>query len=152
MRLIVSSAVIAVASCGSGASAPEPLPPSVAISESPSAPATVVPTSIPPDAPSRVRFGVVLIQYRGAEGVRDPRARSKEEAQRLAEKLYRVARSDFGRAVERGDPGSIPDAGVMYLGILEPTPEAVLFGLPPGGVGGPVDTPRGYWVVKRLAE
>jgi hypothetical protein len=38
----------------------------------------------------------------------------------------------------------------VRLGILEPAPEYVLFTLGVGAVGGPVDTPRGYWIVKRL--
>ena len=42
------------------------------------------------------------------------------------------------------------DVGRVKLGVLEPAPEYVLFTLGIDGVGGPVDTPRGYWIVKRL--
>jgi parvulin-like peptidyl-prolyl isomerase len=38
----------------------------------------------------------------------------------------------------------------VKIGILEPLAEYVLFSLPVDGVGGPVETPRGYWIVKRL--
>lgn len=104
---------------------------------------------LPPNAPSVVRFGVVLVAYAGAEDA--PRgARSKPEALHLAEQLASQARSDFHAAVRRGDDGSADDVGSMKRGVLEPAPEYVLFSLQPGGVSDPIDTPRGYWVVKRI--
>jgi hypothetical protein len=100
-----------------------------------------------------VRFGVVLVSYAGAQpspaGGR-PASRSRAEAQGLANKLAVTARDDFHAAVQQGDSGSADDLGTVKLGLLEPAPEYVLFTLPVGGVGGPVDTPRGYWIVKRL--
>jgi parvulin-like peptidyl-prolyl isomerase len=68
----------------------------------------------------------------------------------LAEKLVVTAAQDFHAAVQQGDPGSADDVGTVKLGILEPAAEYVLFSLSPSGIGGPVDTPRGYWIVKRL--
>jgi parvulin-like peptidyl-prolyl isomerase len=65
-------------------------------------------------------------------------------------KLAETAKQDFHAAVQQGDAGSSDDIGRVKLGILEPAPEYVLFTLPIDGVGGPVDTPRGYWIVKRL--
>ncbi len=119
-------------------------------------------TPVPPlplGVPRQVRFGVVLVSYEGAqpsvaglgEGrpVRPP-TRSKTDARQLATKLVTTAEQDFHAAVQQGDAGSADDVGRVKLGILEPAPEYVLFTLGVGGVAGPVDTPRGYWVVKRL--
>jgi hypothetical protein len=108
---------------------------------------------LPMSAPREVRFGVVLVSYAGAQpGAGGGRAatRSKADARALADKLLATARQDFHAAVQQGDAGSADDVGSVKLGILEPAPEYVLFTLPVDGVGGPVDTPRGYWIVKRL--
>jgi hypothetical protein len=113
-------------------------------------------TAVPPlpmNAPRQVRFGVVLISYDGAQpgpGTTHAAARSKPDARALALKLAATAQQDFRMAVQQGDAGSADDIGRVKLGILEPAPEYVLFTLPIDGVGGPVETPRGYWVVKRL--
>jgi hypothetical protein len=108
---------------------------------------------LPNGIPRQVRFGVVLISYVKAQpsvaGGR-PSTRSREEAKVLAEKLLTTAQEDFHAAVQQGDSGSSDDLGRVKLGILEPAPEYVLFTLPVAGIGGPVDTPRGYWIVKRL--
>jgi hypothetical protein len=113
-------------------------------------------TPVPPlpfNAPRQVRFGVVLVSYLGAQpsaGGGHPSSRSKSEASALADRLLAAARQDFHAAVQQGDPGSSDDVGQLKTGILEPGPEFILFTLPVGGVGGPVDTPRGLWIVKRL--
>jgi hypothetical protein len=108
---------------------------------------------LPLTTPRVVRFGVVLVSYAGAQpsasGGR-PATRSRSDAQTLAAKLAATAKDDFHAAVQQGDGGSTDDVGTVKLGLLEPAPEFVLFTLPVGGVGGPVDTPRGYWIVKRL--
>ena len=113
-------------------------------------------TPVPPlpfTAPRQIRFGVVLVSYAGAQpaatGER-PATRSRTDAKVLAEKLALAAAQDFHAAVQQGDSGSSDDVGRVKLGILEPAPEYVVFTLPVGGVGGPVDTPRGYWIVKRI--
>jgi hypothetical protein len=107
------------------------------------------PPALAAEAPKRVRFGVVLVQYKGAQGA--PRtARSRDEALELATQLVEDARQDFKAAVGKGDRGSTEDLGYMPRGILEPAPEYELFSLPKGGVGGPVDTPRGFWIVRRI--
>jgi hypothetical protein len=109
--------------------------------------------SLPASVPRQVRFGVVLVSYTRAQpsvtGGR-PSGRSRDEAKALADRLLTTAVQDFHAAVQQGDPGSADDLGRVKLGILEPAPEYVLFSLPVAGVGGPVDTPRGYWIVKRL--
>jgi hypothetical protein len=113
-------------------------------------------TPVPPlpvSAPRQCRFGVVLVSYAGAQPAASggrPASRSHADAKVLAERLAIAAAEDFHAAVQQGDPGSADDVGRVKLGILEPAPEYVLFSLPVDGIGGPVDTPRGYWVVKRL--
>lgn len=108
------------------------------------------------DAPKSVVFGVVLVTYRGAQGLPGaPRlgatARSREAALELAKQLAELAKSDFKAAVGKGDkPGSMDNAGRIPRGVLETAPEYVLFSLPKGGVSEPVDTPRGYWIVQRI--
>lgn len=109
--------------------------------------------ALPMDVARLVRFGVVLVTYDGAQP--SPTAnrqtpRSKADARTLALKLAETAKQDFHAAVQQGDGGSSDDIGRVKLGILEPAPEYVLFTLPIDGVGGPVDTPRGFWIVKRL--
>lgn len=104
---------------------------------------------LPDTAPRQVRFGVVLVTYIGAE-LASPTARSKPDALALAEKLAADAKTDFHAAVRRGDDGSADDVGRIQRGVLEPVPEYMLFSLPAGGVSDPVDTPRGYWIAKRI--
>lgn len=104
---------------------------------------------LPEKSPRSVRFGVVLVVYDGAQSA-PPNARSKREAFELAKKLAADAVTDFHAAVVRGDSGSIDDAGRMPRGVLEPAPEYVLFTTKPGSVSEPVDTPRGFWIVKRI--
>lgn len=104
---------------------------------------------LPTGAPKNVRFGVILVQYRGAQGAA-PGARSKEEAWGLARSIAEAAKLDFKAAVSRGDPGSIEDAGRMPRGVLEPSAEYALFSLSAGAVSDPVDTPRGFWIARRI--
>ena len=104
---------------------------------------------LPADAPSSVRFGVILFRYRGAQYA-GGETRSKPEALALAEATLKEAEKDFAEAVKKGDPGSTGDAGRLPRGILEAPIEYVLFTMQPGTVyREPVDTPRGYWVVRR---
>ncbi len=104
--------------------------------------------SLPDKSPRSVRFGVVLVTYAGAQGA-PPDARSKNDARALAEKLAAEAKTDFHAAVGHGDPGSSDDLGRIPRGTLELAPEYVLFTLPPGQTSDPIDTPRGFWIVKR---
>lgn len=112
--------------------------------------------ALPADAPKSVVFGVVLVTYRGAQGLPGaPRlgatVRSREAALELAKQLAELAKTDFKAAVGKGDkPGSMDNAGRLPRGVLEAAPEYVLFSLPKGGVSEPVDTPRGYWIVQRI--
>jgi hypothetical protein len=101
------------------------------------------------DAPKAVVFGVILVQYKGAQ-LAPPSSRSREAALELAKQLAVDARTDFKAAVQRGDKGSMENAGRMPRGMLEPAPEYVLFSLPKDGVSDPVDTPRGFWIARRI--
>ena len=107
------------------------------------------PSMLPSDAPKSVSFGVILIEYRGAQGA-SPGARTRDEALELAKKLAEEAKADFKAAVAKGDKGSMESAGRMPRGMLEPGPERALFTLDKDGVSDPVDTPRGYWIVRRI--
>jgi hypothetical protein len=107
---------------------------------------------LPLDAPESVRFGVILVTYRGAQGA-PPDARSRDEARELAADLARDARGgvrQFRAAARRGDRGSTANAGRIGRGVLEPDVERALFLLAPGEVGEPIDTPRGFWVARRI--
>ncbi len=99
--------------------------------------------------PRSVRFGVVLVTFAGAQGAGD-KARSKAAAQELAQKLADEAKTDFHAAVTHGDSGSADDMGRMQRGVLEAPSEAILFGLATGATSDAFETPRGFWIVKRL--
>jgi parvulin-like peptidyl-prolyl isomerase len=111
--------------------------------------AEVAPTNLPEGAPKSVVFGVILVEYRGAQGATRT-ARARDAADARAKELVEEAKKDFAAAVAKGDPGSMENAGAMPRGILEPGAEQALFTLAVGDVGGPVDTPRGLWIVKRI--
>ncbi len=108
-----------------------------------------VPPALAATAPKSVVFGVILVQYKGAQGA-PANARSREAALALANQIAADAKTDFKAAVAKGDKGSMDNAGRMPRGMLEPAPEYVLFSLPKDGVSEPVDTPRGFWIVKRI--
>jgi hypothetical protein len=104
---------------------------------------------LPADAPSTVGFGVILFTYKGAQGA-PANARPKEEARALAKGIVEAAQKDFAEAVKKGDHGSTADAGHIPRGVLEPDVETALFKLEKGAVNPePLDTPRGFWVVRR---
>ena len=67
----------------------------------------------------------------------------------LADKLAKEAKEDFAAAAKQADVG-LDNAGEMRRGVLEPGPEYTLFNLAVGDVGGPVDSPRGFYVFKRI--
>ena len=104
---------------------------------------------LPASAPARIGFGAVIFAYQGAQGA--PRdARSKEDARKRATETLELAQKDFAAAVAKGDHGSTTDAGRLPRGVIEPPIEYVLFTLEKGKVHPePIDTPRGYWVVRR---
>ncbi len=101
------------------------------------------------EAPKSIVFGVILVTYKGAQGA-PATARSRDAALELAKQLATDAKADFKATVAKGDKGSMENAGRMPRGMLEPAPEFVLFSLPKDGVSDPVDTPRGFWIVRRI--
>jgi hypothetical protein len=106
-------------------------------------------SALPQGAPRSVRLGVVLVQFAGAEGA-PPTARSKREASALANKLADDAKANFRHAVLTADPGSSEDIGRIPRGVLDPRTELAVFSLAPGTVSDALETPRGYWIVKRI--
>lgn len=105
---------------------------------------------LPDSAPQRVGFGVVQFSYDGAQFAAKG-SRTKEEARQKAVSVIELAQKDFSAAVSKGDQGSRADAGHIPRGMLEPALEFLLFTLPKGSVyAEPIDTPRGYWIVRRI--
>jgi hypothetical protein len=105
---------------------------------------------LPDSAPQTVRFGVVLVNYRGAQFA-GLDSRDKADAQKRAVAMVADAKKDFAAAASKGDRGSTADAGRIPRGILEPAVEYALFMLPKGEVyPEPIDTPRGFWVIRRI--
>lgn len=106
--------------------------------------------ALPESAPQEVTFGVIVFGYQGAQFA-PPSARTKEQAKQKAILAAAEAKHDFSSAVAKGDHGSTSNAGRMPRGMLEGAAEYVLFSLGKGEVAAdPVDTPRGYWVLRRI--
>ena len=105
--------------------------------------------AMPSGAPRTVKVGVVLVQFAGAEGASST-ARAKPDAFKHAQELAEQARTDWKAAVKAGDTGSLDDIGRIPRGVLERATEVAVFSLAPGDISEPLETPRGYWVVKRL--
>jgi hypothetical protein len=100
-------------------------------------------------APRTVRLGVVLVAWAGAEGAR-PAAPGRPEALQKATRLAQLARTDWNGAVKEGDPESSLDIGRVPRRVLDPRTEIAVFNLAPGEISEPLETPRGFWVVKRI--
>jgi parvulin-like peptidyl-prolyl isomerase len=104
---------------------------------------------LPASAPKQVGFGVIVVSYQGAQAA-PKEAPEKSEAKRKAKSLVEEATRDFPATVKKGDRGSTTDAGNVPRDVLEPAIEYALFSLKPGEVyPDPVDTPRGFWIVRR---
>jgi hypothetical protein len=112
-------------------------------------PTLTIDAALPTGGPRSVKLGIVMITFAGAEGA-PPGARPKGQAKELADGLLSMARADFHQAVGKGDTGSGDDLGRFPRGILDPNVEAVVFSLGQNDVSEVVETPRGYWIVKRL--
>ncbi len=105
---------------------------------------------LPATAPQKVRIGVALFRYRGAQGA-GPGERSREEALALAERATQAAQEGFRRAIAQADPGSNEDIGWVKRGVLERRVEHEVFSLPVAGISPqPIETPRGFWIVRRI--
>ena len=104
---------------------------------------------MPASAPRSVKIGVVVVSFAGAEGAA-PNARSKKDALAIAERLGADAKTDFHRAVAAGDSGSDDNIGRLPRGVLDPRTEIAVFALGAGEISDVLETPRGYWIVKRI--
>lgn len=105
---------------------------------------------LPDSAPQQVTFGVIVFAYQDAQFA-TPGTRSKEQAKQKALAAAAEAKKDFSAAVAKGDHGSTSNAGRMPRGMLEPAAEYTLFTLAKGDVSAePVDTPRGFWILRRI--
>jgi hypothetical protein len=105
---------------------------------------------LPADAPKRIKLGVALFRFAGAEGA-TLRERSRETALIAAQAAGQAAQEGFRRAIAKGDPGSNEDIGWIQRGVLERRVEHLIFQLKAGDVGPePIETPRGFWVVRRI--
>ncbi len=107
------------------------------------------PPPLPVGSPHWIRFGVILVRYEGAQFAPKD-APPREVAELRAKTLLADAQKDFAAAVKAGDPGSMTDIGSVKRGVLEPATQYVLFTLPVGSLSPILDTPRGFWIVKRL--
>lgn len=107
------------------------------------------PPVLPATAPKQLTWGVALVTYKDAQNAA-PDARSRDAALKLAQEIAELAKTDFKAAVGKADKGSLENAGMLPRGVVEPAPEYVLFSLKKGETGGPVETPTGFWVVKRI--
>lgn len=104
---------------------------------------------LPEKSPRSVSFGVILFAYKGAEYAPED-APSREQALARAREVLKEAETSFEQAVKKGDRGSVADAGRIPRGVLERSVEYALFTLPKRAVAPePIDTPRGYWIVRR---
>ena len=105
--------------------------------------------AMPSGAPRSVRLGVVLVQFAGAEGAPSS-ARAKPDALKHALELAEQARTDWKGAVKAGDSGSSDDIGRIPRGVLDHSTELVVFSLEKDGISEPLETPKGYWIVRRV--
>jgi hypothetical protein len=104
--------------------------------------------ALPSGAPRSVKLGVVLVQFVGAEGA-PAGARTKAAAMKLALEVARQGKADWKAAVRAGDSGSSEDIGRIPRGVLDNATEVAVFSLATGEISEPLETPRGFWVVKR---
>ena len=104
---------------------------------------------MPTGAPRSVRLGVVLVQWAGAEGAPSS-ARGRADALKRAQELAEKAKTDFKATVKEGDSGSAEDVGRIPRGVLDRATEVAVFSMSAGDISEPLETPRGYWIVKRI--
>lgn len=111
--------------------------------------APAAPVLLPAVTGRSVHIGIVFVTFAGAQNAPE-KARSRDAAQELARRLAEEATRDFHAAVSKGDPGSADDLGSIQKGVLESATESAVFALTAGQVSAPIETPRGFWIVKRI--
>ena len=105
--------------------------------------------AMPSGAPRTVRVGVVLVQWVGAEGA-PASSRAKTDALKRAQELAEQAKGDWKATVKAGDHGSAEDIGRIPRGVLDARTEVAVFSLGKDDISEPLETSKGYWVVKRI--
>ena len=109
----------------------------------------------PGKVPQRVAVRYILVAYRGAKKAPET-PRSKEMAERRAQRLVKVARKQGAEFVELAKKFSdVPAAerGMQVAfsrGEMAPEFEQATFAMGPGQVSGAVETPFGYYVIMRV--
>ena len=99
----------------------------------------------------------ILVRYKGAKNAEPKIKRSKEEAQKLAEKLRAEAtapKADFAALAKKKSEDSSAerggDLGDVGRGLFAPAYEAAAFALGPGEVSAVVETDFGFHVIQRV--
>lgn len=106
-------------------------------------------------APERRGLAHILVRYRGADRATSSVTRSKSDAEtRANEALSRAREGDFGAvATEMSDDDanaeSGGDMGALERGLLPEALDDALFSMEVGEVGGPIESPFGYHVIRR---
>lgn len=106
--------------------------------------------ALSPSTPERIKLGIAIFRYKGTQGSSDS-TRSRDAALALAQEAVKTGQEDFANAVKKGDRGSSDNIGWIDQRILERAVEYAVFSLEKGEISSePIDTPRGFWVAKRL--
>jgi peptidyl-prolyl cis-trans isomerase SurA len=109
------------------------------------------------DPPAELSASHVLVAYTGAEDCPAGVTRSRDEAQERARRiaiLLRTGTSDLASLARRysDDPSAERNEGYLgsfARGEIEPAVEQTLLELKVGEIGGPVESPHGWHVIRR---
>lgn len=155
MKFAVYTLFAALVACGSP---PEATPPKAAETTTTTA-AAPAPSPAPVEdkiPPNKIAARHVLIQYMGAERVKDTVVRTKDQARSMAEEVLNRAKAgeDFARlAVEYSDePNAAQRGGSLGRfgkGVMAPQFEDAAFHLKVGEISGVVETTFGFHVIQR---
>lgn len=101
----------------------------------------------------------IVVAFQGAQKAPETVSRSREEALARAGEAVAAARANgavFADVVsEYSDHSTRTRGGVVgrvFRGLLPPSLDALAFSLAPGEIGGPVEMPNGFTIVRRLPE
>lgn len=159
---MLAPALLVVTGCDS----PPPSPvgdasaPTTALAPTANAPGAVPSpiTAVPAEAPTRVGAAQILVTYKGATGAPPTVTRSREEAKKRAEEaLQKILdqKENFEQLVATysDDPVSRASGGAIGNFERNVMPQAfsdAAFALPVGGISGLIETPRGFYIIRRL--
>jgi parvulin-like peptidyl-prolyl isomerase len=101
----------------------------------------------------------IVVAFQGAQNAPKEITRSREEAQARAGEAVAAARAPgavFSDTVTKySDHPTRVRGGVIgrvFRGLLPPSLDALAFSLAPGEIGGPVEMPNGFTIIRRLPE